>query len=139
MAKKADPNAPKKPRGRPFEVGNPGGPGRPPKTLAYADELFLDELFKDVDVKVAGKMQRETQYKVFLTKLIRAGIDGNTPAKKLVLEYFERIEQRRTQREQEDKAAVESGVQNFNWDAAKEGVLQNLQNVLKIARREQRG
>ena len=41
----------KKPRGRPFVKGQRANPhGRPKKTLAAADEHFLDAFFDTVDV-----------------------------------------------------------------------------------------
>ena len=45
----------KKPRGRPFVKGQRANPhGRPKKSIASADDLFLDEFFREVDAKKGG-------------------------------------------------------------------------------------
>ena len=123
-----------KPRGRPFPKGQSGNPkGRPLGEIV--GNRFAQEMLKVVPAQVGGKTIEAPQYQLFIMQMIQAGIKGNTPARKLVLEFIAANDALRAQREEADKAAGEGGVGNFNWDAAKEGVLHGLQDILKQARR----
>ena len=72
-------------------------------------------------------------------QMIQAGIKGNTPARKLVLEFMAANDARDATAEEKAKAAIEGGVGVFNWDAAKEQALQQLKDVIKEVRRAERG
>ena len=138
------PDAPKKSRqggkGRPFPPGNNANPkGRPKKTLAAADEHFLDVFFSTIDVLKGGVPVRATRFKLFMEKLVEAGIKGRAIDRKLVLQYFEAIEARKALAEQNAKAATEGGTGAFDWGAAKEQTMRQIEATIKAARRAERG
>ena len=56
-----------------------------------------------------------------------------------MLDFIAANDARETAAEQQARQATEGGVGVFNWDDAKEQTLQNLQSVLKQARRAERG
>ena len=57
--------------------------------------MFLEEFFKEVTALQNGEPVKASQHKLFMQQLIQAGIKGNTPAKRLVLQHFEAVEARR--------------------------------------------
>ena len=65
--------------------GNPGGKA---SRLTKVGDAFMRELFKPVEATVNGQPVKTTQYQLFVQQLIKAGITGNTPARKLVLEFM---------------------------------------------------
>ena len=120
-------------KGRPFPPGNNANPkGRPKKTLAAADEHFLDAFFSTVDVLKNGVPIRASQFKLFMEKLIQAGINGRSTDRKLVLQYFEAIEARKALAEQNAQAATESGTGVFDWGAAKEQTIKRLEAIKQL-------
>ena len=125
--------------GRPFLPGNNANPKGRPKAMSTMDEVFLKEFFKEVEAMQGGSIVKRSQYRFFVQELIKAGIKGTTPAKKLVLDFFTAVEMRKLAKQREDKQATEGGVGNFNWDAAKEQSLQQLKDVIKDVRRAERG
>ena len=127
-----------KPRGRPFPKGQSGNPkGRPLGEIV--GNRFAAEMLKVVPAQVGGKTIEAPQYELFIMQMIQAGIKGNTPARKLVLDFIAANDARETAADEKAKQATEGGVGVFNWDDAKERVLQNLQSVFKQARRAERG
>ena len=87
---------------------------------------FAQEMLKVVPAQIGGKMVEAPQYELFIMQMIQAGIKGNTPARKLVLEFMAANDARDATAEEKAKAAIEGGVGNFNWDAAKEQTLQQV-------------
>ncbi len=53
-------------------------------------------MFKEVEVLIGGNLVKTTHYRLFIQQLIQAGIKGNTPAKKLVLDFMSKQEARET-------------------------------------------
>ena len=82
---------------------------------------------------------RATQFKLFMEKLIQAGIQGRATDRKLVLQYFEAIETRKAAAEQAAKQATEGGTGVFDWGAAKAQTIKQLEATIKAARRAERG
>ncbi len=130
----------KKPRGRPFVKGQRANPrGRPKKSIASADDLFLDEFFKEVDALKGGVWVRETQYKLFMEQLIQHGIKGRAIDRKLVLQFFEAAEARKAARAADAAKTMAGGAGTFNWDEAQERLLQGMKEVVaEEAQREAR-
>ena len=131
------------PRGKPFIQGEDERRwlkgGHVAKNLATADELFLDEFFKEVDAKKGNAWVREKQYKLFMEQLIQHGIKGRMSDRKLVLQFFEQVEMRKAQRAAEAKTRLAGGAGTFNWDEAKERLLQGMkETVAEEAQREAR-
>ena len=129
----------KKPRGRPFPKGVSGNPHGNRHLGAIVGSRFAQEMLKVVPAQIGGKMVEAPQYELFIMQMIQAGIKGNTPARKLVLEFMAANDARDAAAEEKAKQATEGGVGVFNWDAAKEQTLQQLKSVLKEARRAERG
>ena len=126
------------PRGKPFIQGEDERRwlkgGHVAKNLATADELFLDEFFKEVDAKKGNAWVREKQYKLFMEQLIQHGIKGRMSDRKLVLQFFEQVETRKAQRAAEAKTTMAGGAGAFDWDEAKERLLQGMKEIVAAER-----
>ena len=64
---------------------------------------------------------------------------GDRGKSELVLDFIAANDARKSAADEKTKQATEGGVGEFNWDAAKEQALQQLKDVLKEARRAERG
>ena len=129
----------RKPRGTPFPKGVSGNPnGRPSekKRIAAAanacNDIFLEEMFKEVEVLIGGQPTKTTHYRLFVQQMIQAGIKGGpgTPARKLVMDFMSKQEARETIADAKREQDGES-IESFSWDAAKDALYQEL----KAARR----
>jgi len=90
----------KKVPGRPFPKGTSGNPKginryTAMKTIEQSDEMFLEELFKEVDALEKGQVVKATQHKLFMQQLIVTGIKGRAIDRKLVLQHFAAVEARK--------------------------------------------
>ena len=124
--------------GRPFvkgQVANPKGTNRYTKELANADDVFLDEFFREVEALQGSQVIKASQYKLFIHQMVQAGIKGNTPAKKLVLQHFATVEARKAQKAE----AKDNGVVEIDWDEEKARVLQEVKAAAKAAKEALRG
>ena len=129
----------KKPRGRPFPKGVSGNPHGNRHLGAIVGNRFMAEMLKVVPAQIGGKMVEAPRYELFVTQMIEQGIKGNTPARKLVLEFMQANDARETAAEQQAKKALVGGLGEFNWDEAKEQAVLQLREVIKDARRGERG
>lgn len=96
----------KRPRGKPFSEGDdsrrnllgttPVAKRRIAEAANACNSIFMEEMFKEVEVLIGGNLVQTTHYRLFIQQLIRAGIRGNTPAKKLVLDFMSKQEARET-------------------------------------------
>ena len=65
--------------------------GQPAGNRHLGDVLrgrFAHEMLKVVPAKVGGDMIEAPRYELFITQMIEPGIKGNTPARKLLLEFM---------------------------------------------------
>ena len=77
-----------KPRGRPWPKGVSGHPAGNRHLGDVLRSRFAHEMLKVVPAKVGGVMIEAPRYELFITQMIEAGIKGNTPARKLLLEFM---------------------------------------------------
>ena len=95
-------------------------------SLKTINERFLALMFKEVAANVGGQTIVAPQYELFLGEMIKAGIRGNTSARRLVVDFLLGLQAREagqktdeTQRETEG----ESPEVVVSWDCAKERLL----------------
>ena len=100
-------------------------------------QVFVEELFKEVEVLRDGVPTRTTRYRLFVDQMITAGIKGGTgtPARKLLLEFM-REQEGREIRDGADRAAAGESIEAFSWDAAKEALYAELKAADRISRKE---
>ena len=84
----------------------------------------MRELFKPVEATVNGQPVKTTQYQLFVQQLIKAGITGNTPARKLVLEFMRDHEVREKMFADEIATQKAGGLLQLDWDAEEESIMQ---------------
>jgi uncharacterized protein DUF5681 len=124
----------KKPRGKPFPKGLSGNPGgKFQGRLTQMGDDFVRELFKPVDAQVNGKPVRTTQHALFIQQLIKAGITGNTPARKLLLDFMRENEIREKIIATELATKQASGSVAIDWGAEQGSVYQDVLSKLKSA------
>ncbi len=128
-----------KPRGRPWPKGVSGHPAGNRHLGDVLRSRFAHEMLKVVPAKVGGVMIEAPRYELFITQMIEAGIKGNTPARKLLLEFMNANDAAEVAAEQQAKQATERGTGAFDWGAAKEKTMKQLAATIKAARRAERG
>jgi hypothetical protein len=117
----------KKPRGKPFHKGLSGNfGGKFQGRLTQMGDDFVRELFKPVDAQVNGKPVRTTQHALFIQQLIKAGITGNTPARKLLLDFMRENEIREKIIATELATKQASGSVAIDWGAEQGSVYQDV-------------
>jgi hypothetical protein len=65
-------------------------------------------MFKQVEAKVGEAWIKAPQYEFFVNEMIKAGIKGNTPARKLVLDFMGSLEVKETIAEAKREAEGEN-------------------------------
>jgi hypothetical protein len=104
----------KKPRGKPFPKGVSPNPGSVPnEKKRYANgnktftEQFFKEMFREVEALENGVRIKSTKYNLFIKQMVDAGIKGNTPARKLVLDFMNSLEVKEEKAEAKQATAGE--------------------------------
>jgi hypothetical protein len=94
-------------------------------SLDMINGKFLELMAKEVPAVMGGKTVMTTHYELFLTQMIKAGIKGNTQARKLVLDFMIAAMEREGRQKTEEPAheAEAEPAKVISWDSKKQQLL----------------
>ena len=91
-------------------------------SLKTINERFLALMFKEVEATIGGQHVVAPQYELFLGEMIKAGIRGNTSARRLVVDFLLGLEAREKTAETIPETEAETP-EVVSWNCAKEQLL----------------
>jgi hypothetical protein len=94
-------------------------------SLDTINKKFLELMAEEVPANTGGEVVSTTYYELFLHQMIKAGIKGNTQARKLVLDFMIAAMEREGRQKTEEPAheAEAEPAKVISWDGKKQQLL----------------